>query len=135
MSPENRRANIAEELAASRQAREAAARNAAAGDLKTAVNRLYYAVFHLARAVCLSEGIEPRRHRALNRLLRIHFVQAGRLAEWTVQTLSRLENDRDLADYVAAFQIDTARYQEREQEADRVLAELEAYLRGGGWLS
>jgi hypothetical protein len=133
VSPENRKANIADELAAARRARATAALNATAGDRSAAVNRLYYAAFHAARAVCLTEGLEAKTHRGLKHLLLLHFVEPGRLPEWTGEVLARLETKRDLADYAASYEIAPATYDTLADEADRLLAAIDAFLRAGGW--
>ena len=60
MTDENRRANITQEISAARRHREAADRIAAIGELEAAVNRLYFAALHAAKAVCFTEGLEPK---------------------------------------------------------------------------
>lgn len=134
MTDENRRRNIAAEMEASRRAREAAQRNAAAGDLATAMNRLYFAALHAAKAACLSEGLDPKTHRGLRSLLSLRFVHPGKLPEWVATVYARLETDRDLSDYEALFSVTAERYAERSGQAERLLAEIERYLRAGGWL-
>jgi len=131
---ENRRRNIAAEMEASRRAREAAERNAAAGDLATATNRLYFAALHAAKAACLSEGLDPKTHRGLKSLLALRFVHPGKLPDWVATVYAQLETDRDLSDYVAAFSMTAERYAERSAQAHRLLDEVERYLRSGGWL-
>lgn len=133
MTGDNRRANVAEELAAARRHRQAAERIAAIGEHEAAVNRLYYAALHAVRAVCLTEGIEPKSHRGLQRLLVLHFVSTGRLPEWVQSALGQLQTERDLADYVADFTVPAERYEERRTTADRLLGELEGYLHAHGW--
>lgn len=134
MIDENRRRNIAAEMEASRRAREAAERNAAAGDLATATNRLYFAALHAAKAACLSEGLDPKTHRGLKSLLALRFVHPGKLPDWVATVYAQLETDRDLSDYVAAFSMTAERYAERSAQAHRLLDEVERYLRSGGWL-
>jgi len=56
MTDDNKRANITQELLAARRHLEAAERVGAISEYEAAVNRLYYAVLHAARAVCLTEG-------------------------------------------------------------------------------
>jgi uncharacterized protein (UPF0332 family) len=134
MTGDNRRANVAQELSAARRHRQAAERVAAIGEHETAVNRLYYAVLHAARAVCLTEGLEPKSHRGLKHLVVLHFVSAGKLPGWVQSALGQLETERDLADYVADFTVTAERYEERRATADRLLGELEDYLRAQGWM-
>jgi uncharacterized protein len=82
---------------------ESAQRIAAIGDYEAATNRLYYAAFHAALAACLTEGLEPKSHRGLSNLLKLHFVETGKLPEWTHGALSRLQSERDLADYAPSY--------------------------------
>ena len=134
MTDENRKRNVAAEMEASRRAREAAQRNAAAGDFATAMNRLYFAALHAAKAACLSEGLDPKTHRGLKSLLALRFVHAGKLPDWVATVYAQLETDRDLSDYAALFSMTAERYAERSAQADRLLAEIERHLRAGGWL-
>lgn len=134
MTGGNRRENIAAERRLSTSALEAAERNAAAADFRTAANRLYYAAYHGATAVCLSEGLEPKTHRGLHHLLKLHFVEPGHLPEWVDSTFSRLQSDRDLADYEPDFVITAERYGERQAEARRLLDVLDTLLRSRGWI-
>lgn len=134
MIDEVRRRNVAAEMEASRRAREAAERNAAAGDLATATNRLYFAALHAAKALCLSEGLDPKTHRGLKSLLSLRFVHPGRLPEWVATVYAQLETDRDLSDYAPTFSMTSERYAERSGQAQRLLDEIERHLRAGGWL-
>ena len=134
MTDENRRANIAAELDKSRRALATASANAAAGDLDAAVNRLYYAAFHAAIAVCLTEGLEPKTHHGARHLLNVHFVVTRKLDEWVNGALARLEDDRYLADYQASFHIDRQRYELRREEANHLLERLTGYLRDNRWI-
>lgn len=133
MTGTNRRENIAAELQKSERAWDAAVRNAAAGDYETAANRLYYAAYHAATAVCLSEELEPKTHRGLNSLLKLHFVVPGLLPEGVETTLSRLQTDRDLADYEPGFTHSAQRYGDRQDEAGTLLRQLRDYLIAKGW--
>jgi uncharacterized protein (UPF0332 family) len=134
VTDENRRRNIAAEREAWRRARDAAERNARAGDFATAMNRLYFAALHAAKAACLSEGTDPKTHRGLKSLLAFRLVHPGKLPEWVATVYAQLETDRDLSDYAALFTMTAERYAERSAQADLLLAEIERYLRAGGWL-
>src|SRR5215210_4584605 len=67
-----------------------------------ALSRTYYAVFHLATAVLLTEGVEPRRHRAVPGLLLSRLGTAGFDASDAAR-VGRLATYRDMADYERAF--------------------------------
>ncbi len=134
MTGANRRENIAAELLKSARAWDAAVRNASAGDYETAANRIYYAAYHAAMAVCLSEELEPKTHRGLTSLLKLHFVVPGLLPDGVETTLSRLQTDRDLADYEPGFTLSAQRYSERQSEAEQLIRELRSYLSAKGWM-
>lgn len=134
MTAENRQANIGTEISKSRRAWSSALRNAAERDFDTAANRLYYSAYHAAMAVCLSEGLEPKTHRGLIHLLKLHFIVPGQLPDWVESALSRLQTERDLADYEADYTLSAERYEERRTEAERLIEQLEAFLRAGGFL-
>lgn len=132
MTGENKRKNITAQLASSSGAWDAALRNAAAGDLKTAVNRLYYAAYHAVVAVCLSEGLEAKTHRGVSHLLKLHFVVPNHLPDWVESAFSKLQTDRDLADYEPEFQLSSERYAERQADAEKMIHEFRAFLRARG---
>ena len=72
------------------------------GMCNDSLSRLYYAVFHFAAALLLTEGVEPRRHRALPGLLLSHLGSAGFDASDAAR-VARLSTYRDMADYERAF--------------------------------
>ncbi|MBI4613831.1 MAG: HEPN domain-containing protein [Planctomycetes bacterium] len=134
MTAEHRRENVRLEVEKSRRTRTTADRTAGDGDYDAAVNRLYYAAFHAARAVCLTGGLEAKSHRGLKHLLALHFVHAGLLPDWAQTVLSRLETERDLADYALGEATSREGFELRREETDRFLAEVEGFLSKGGWI-
>lgn len=135
MTDDNRRANVTQEIAAAKRMREAAERIAAVDELEAAATRLYFAALHCAKAVLLTEGIEPKSHRGVHHLLALHFAHPGRLPDWIVSSFSQLETERDLADYVPMYTVTRQRWTDRRDACDRLVAELERYLRAGGWIA
>ena len=49
------------------------------GHYDDAISRAYYAVFHAASAVLLSEGITVESHQSLKTMFGLHFVKAGKI--------------------------------------------------------
>jgi uncharacterized protein (UPF0332 family) len=133
VTDDNKRGNIAAEIAEARRLLAAADRNAAESDLETAANRLYFAAMHATRALCMSAGLEPKTHRGLQRLLSTRFVATGTLPSWAEQAYGQLETERDLADYATGYRVTPERYQERRDRCERLLAEIERVLREQGW--
>jgi uncharacterized protein (UPF0332 family) len=56
-------------------------------------------VFHGARALLFSLGLEPRSHRAVAPLVGEHFVKTGRLAPTFGRLIATMQRNREDADY------------------------------------
>ena len=107
MTDANRRANIASELARADESMRAARVLVDAGLLHDAESRLYYAVYHAAVAVLLTEGIEPRSHVGAASLLGLHFVKTGRMGAEDARLFARIQKYRLEADYGRDFVLTT----------------------------
>ena len=112
MTDENKRANIAGELARSDQSLEAARVLNDAGLLHDAESRLYYAAYHAALALLLTDSLEPRSHSGVLQLLGLHFVKTGRLDPEDARLFARLQKYRIEADYSTAFVLTKAALEE-----------------------
>lgn len=133
MTEDNKRKNIAIELARGRDALEEAELLRAAGKHAGAVSRAYYAVFHHARALLLTQGDEPRTHGGLERLLHRDFVRQGKLDADVALRLSRLMKLRQDADYTAEI-VFTATTATDEIASARIFIDAVcAILSEGGW--
>lgn len=95
MTPENRGLNASAELERARTCLAEAEQLHEAGFANGATSRAYYAVFHAARALLFSIGIEPTSHRAVVSLIGEHFVRSARLSP----ELGRLISRRISAEY------------------------------------
>jgi uncharacterized protein (UPF0332 family) len=69
------------------------------GFLDDAISRAYYAIFHAASAVLLSEGISVESHSALKDLFGLHFVKPGKIDRKYGRILSKLKDERETGDY------------------------------------
>jgi uncharacterized protein (UPF0332 family) len=121
VTEENRRQNaLGELLRAETCLTEARALHQAALPYGAA-SRAYYAVFHAATALLFSVGLEARTHKGVVSLLGEHFVRPGRLSSGMGRLVSRMQRDREDADYApgAVF---------TEQEASQMIADAEAFL-------
>ena len=58
----------------------------------------------------------------------------GRLDDRVSRALAALEDDRNLADCEAPFRADRQRDEVRRADAERLIAEIERFLRSGGWI-
>ncbi len=103
MTADNRTANALDEMARGTEALSAADELLRLELYNDAISRAYYAAYHWARAVLLTEGLESKTHRGLNQLLGLHFVRVGRLDQEATALLARLEDSRSASDYSASF--------------------------------
>jgi len=74
------------------QSLEAARQLASCGYPEFAVSRAYYAVFYLAKALLLQDGVEVNKHSAVIASFHQKFVKTGRLPVAEGQTLHWLLN-------------------------------------------
>ena len=122
-------AGIQLELGHARSAHSAARLLRDAGLYNDALNRLYYALYHVVTALLLSAGVEPRRHRALPGLLGTHFAQSLGPAELAV--VARAATWRDLADYERTWQANAEVIAQAFAEIEPLIARLEELLNTG----
>jgi uncharacterized protein (UPF0332 family) len=86
-----------------------------------AASRAYYAVFHASRALLFSIGIEVKTHKRLVSLIGEHFVRPGRLSSVTARLVSRMQRDREDADY-ATGAVFTG------EDASQMIADADAFV-------
>lgn len=99
-----------------------------------AVSRAYYGMFHVARALAFSEGLEVRTHSGLIHLLSSHLVRQGRFPAEMIRLLSQTQRMREDADYETALVVDEAAALDAQQRLLRFRQEGEGFLRSGGFL-
>jgi uncharacterized protein len=131
VTDENRARNAAEELARADECLKEAQVLADAQLHYGAASRAYYVVYHAARALLFSVGIETRTHRGLVALIGEHFVRTGRLSSEVGRLVSRMQRDREDADYAAGAVFTRIEGQEALRDAARFLAEVRRLLGGG----
>ena len=121
MTGENRRRNAADELSRAEMCLREARALLEAGLPFGATARAYYVVFHASRALLFSIGLDVGSHRGVVSLLGEHFVKPGRLSPELGRLVSRMQRDREDADYApgAVF---------TENEAKRAIDDAERYL-------
>ena len=103
MTDANRRINIASESVRAGESMQAARLLVEAGLLNDAESRLYYAIYHAAIAVLLTEGVEPRSHAGTISLLGLHFVKTGRMGTEDARLFARIQKYRIESDYGRDF--------------------------------
>jgi uncharacterized protein (UPF0332 family) len=118
---ENQRRNALDELFRAETCLQEARALDQAGFPYGAVSRAYYAVFHAAQALLFSVGIEVRTHKAMVSLIGEHFVRPGRLSSTMGRLVSRMQRDREDADYATGAVF-------TDQEANQMIGDAETFL-------
>jgi uncharacterized protein (UPF0332 family) len=134
MTDDSRRTAIALEVRQGERALLAARALRDMGLYNDALSRLYYALFHAMTALLLTQGVEPRRHRAMAGLLGTHFVASGALTAADVAVVSRAYGNRDLADYERTWDATADLAAGAFAEVEPLIERAHEMLRQGGWL-
>ena len=94
-----------------------------------AVSRAYYAAFHAAKAVLLTEGLSTNTHHGLMNLFGLHFVKTGKVGKKFGKYLNNLKDDRENSDYDIFSVIDAKVAEVAIKEAKEFVAEMQRYLK------
>jgi uncharacterized protein (UPF0332 family) len=133
VTQDNRRLAIQQDLRQSAFAMKAACALRDLGLYNDALSRLYYALHHATTALLLTEGVEPRRHRAVASLLSTHFLHAGVLTAEDVVVVGRTQTYRDLADYERSWEATPAIADEAFAAVEPLITRIREILDRGGW--
>ena len=98
------------------------------GFLDDAISRAYYAIFHAASAVLLSEGMNAESHSALKDLFGLHFIKTGKIERKFGRILNRLKDDRETGDYDIYAAFDKADAENSITMAEEFLVTMRRYL-------
>jgi len=102
------------------------------GDYDDAVSRAYYAAFHAAQALLLSEGEKAETHKGVVTLFGLFFVKTEKFSKKFGKFLANLKDDRESGDYEVFSYIDRESAEVALSEAREFVRESEAYLKSRG---
>jgi uncharacterized protein (UPF0332 family) len=114
---------------------KAARRLLETGDYEDAVSRAYYAVYHAAQSLLLSEGEKAETHKGVVTLFGLLFVKTGKFKKNLGKYLANLKDDRESSDYEVFSYIDKETAETAVMEAEEFIRESKRYLRKTGILS
>lgn len=134
MTNENKKANIEAEWERALASLRSAGILFDAGEYNDSMSRAYYAVFHAARVLLLTLGLEPTSHRGVNYLMNLHFIKQGTLERSMGRLMSRMQKFREEADYNRFFVFDREGTEEELKAAKGFIGLVEGILRQDGWL-
>ena len=100
----------------------------AAGDLKGAANRAYYAVFHAMRSVLALDEIDRKHHSAIIAEFRNRYVKTGAFDKTWSKLIQLLSEYRNGSDYNDFFIISRDEVSERLEGAKGFLEAVRTFL-------
>ena len=116
-------------LATAQQMLDDAAMLRANGSLRSAVNRAYYAMFHTASALALSQGRSFSKHSGVISFFQREFAKPGILDRMHGRALQKAFEDRSEADYQDYVRFTEEQVDARIREATAFLCAVKAYFR------
>lgn len=129
MTRNNKLANIQTEIERGEASRKAALLLSENDLILDAISRLYYWVFHCVRALLLTEGLEPKTHEGVLRLLGLHFVKTQILTPEDAHIFARLMKYRETADDSPGYVFTKEDFQEFFAEGQTLCAAIQDRLK------
>ena len=102
--------------------------------LRGAVNRAYYAIYHLATAVLLTQDIERSKHSGVQAAFGYYLVKPGLIEPEYGRILTSARKARETSDYADRIELDGETAQRIVTDADRFVVRMEEYLANVGAL-
>ena len=102
--------------------------------LRGAVNRAYYAIYHLATAVLLTQDIERSKHSGVQSAFGHYLVKPGLIEPEYGRILTGARKAKETSDYADRIELDGETAQRIVADADRFVARMEEYLASVGAL-
>ncbi len=98
-------------------------------DYEDAVSRAYYAVFHAAQALLLTEGERAETHKGVVTLFGLLFVKTGKFKKDLGKYLANLKDERESGDYEIFSYVERETAETAIEEAKEFIRETQAYLK------
>jgi len=105
----------------------------ALGRLRGAVNRAYYAIYHLATAVLLTQDIERSKHSGVQSAFGRYLIKPGLIEPEYGRILTSARKARETSDYADRLELDEEAARRIVADADRFVARMEEYLMSMGY--
>ncbi|MCL2156927.1 MAG: HEPN domain-containing protein [Methanobrevibacter sp.] len=112
----------------SEEALKSAKLNLENGFYSSSINRSYYAVFYGAKALLLKKGKNPKTHSGTISLFGLEYTIKDNFNKRISKILSRLEEDRENADYDFSFQSTEDKARKDLKKAELFLEECRKFL-------
>ena len=97
-------------------------------DYEDCVSRAYYAVYHAAQALLLTEGEKAETHKGVVTLFGLLFVKTGKFNKNIGRYIANLKDDRESGDYEIFCYVDSKSAETAVSEAREFLKAAREYL-------
>jgi uncharacterized protein (UPF0332 family) len=97
-------------------------------DYEDSVSRAYYAVYHAAQALLLTEGEKAETHKGVVTLFGLLFVKTGKFSKNIGKYIANLKDDRESGDYEIFSYVDSESAKTAVSEAGEFLKAAREYL-------
>ena len=94
----------------------------------TALNRLYYSIFHAASALLINDGNPVKTHKGISVVLGQQYVLKGILEPEDVKFYTRLQNLRERGDYNCAYNADEELITQLYPQASSFITKIKSIL-------
>jgi uncharacterized protein (UPF0332 family) len=91
------------------------------GKYRTAVNRSYYSVLHMAKALLILKGISPSTHEGTRTMLALHFIKDRILSKNLLEIFKELLDRRTDVDYGDFIRVDRKKSTDSIKKAKRFI--------------
>lgn len=98
------------------------------GHFRAAVNRAYYAVFHMASAALFSQGIQRSKHSGIESAFSQFLVKSGQIEPEFSRFYQQARRQREEADYADIINVDPIAAQQTVLNAERFVDRMEKFL-------
>ncbi len=99
------------------------------GKYRVAVNRVYYALFHLVSAALSTLGVERRKHAGVEAAFNQHLVKTGQVEPEYADIYRRARRWREEADYSVSARFSEESARDILTDGERFVVRLEEYLK------
>jgi len=107
---------------------QAAKKNLAINEYKTAVNRSYYCIFNAMRSVMALYGEDFKSHTGLIKRFREEFIKTGIFSKEMNKTINELIQVRNSSDYDDFYIVDKASVAQQIEKAESFLRAVSHYI-------
>ncbi|MGQ9623139.1 MAG: HEPN domain-containing protein [Candidatus Caldatribacteriaceae bacterium] len=104
----------------------------ALGDYDSCASRCYYAMFYMAEAALMTQGVTPSSHRGVIALFGKHFVQSGLFPLEFGRMFRKAYDVRLVGDYTVDTSVSWKEAETPVEDARRFVAQVRAYLETQG---